>query len=73
MKIVPESAGHAKRMYALHSHFMTEWKPAGMVASWTDFLPCPFPGHGLPVDCAMQHICNASNAKFCVTICPGLV
>jgi hypothetical protein len=27
MMIAPESADHAKRMYALHSHFMTEWKP----------------------------------------------
>jgi len=33
MVIAPESAGHAKRMYALHSHFMTEWKPGEGLSS----------------------------------------
>jgi hypothetical protein len=32
MMIVPESACHAKRMYALHNDFMAEWKPADRAA-----------------------------------------
>jgi hypothetical protein len=60
-------------MQALHSHFMTGWEPAGRAAFSDVERACSFAGQGLLLICALQHICNASNEKFRVTICPGLV
>ncbi len=73
--MAPESAGNAKRMPALHSDFMTGWKPREG--------PCVIESRGARLNvcqagnakelCALQHMRNAPHAKFCVTICPGLV
>jgi hypothetical protein len=64
MKIVPESAGHAKRMYALHSHFMTEWKPGEEALIPAAFCRVRFPGtacHGI-VHCSTSATLQTQNS-----------